>query len=83
MKLTVNSSAGYQFTDVYVKASLFEYLANYEDLAIGEISANDFVDRVEALRPIFTVDDILAYADENGVTLDQALIAVENEFESM
>ena len=83
MKITVNGSAGYQFESNYVKAALFDYLADNEYLDIDGVPAENFVKRLGNLRPIFTVDDLISYAVEEGVSLEMALVELENQAEGM
>lgn len=83
MRVTVSASAGYQYELKYVKAALFDYLADYDYLDIDGIPAEQFIERVNKLRPIFSIDDVLNYAVDEGVSLKDSLAELEDQAASM
>lgn len=83
MKRMIRGTSGRSTSIEYIKNQLFSYLADYENIEIDEIPLKEAIDRVQQLRPIFDIDDIFAYMEDEGVSFSAALIALEDEAENM
>lgn len=63
-----------------IKVELFDYLANYGSLYVeGDYPALKYVERVKALAPAYTINDVLDYAFEEG----ESLVAALEHFEEL
>ena len=83
MKKMIKGTSGKSTSAEYIKVALFDYLCDNDYLKVDNEPAEEIAERIEDLKPIFDVDDVIARALEEGVTLVAALEMLEDEADEM
>ena len=81
MKRVVNATTGKSTSTEYIKNRLFDIMCSDYSAEIDGVPAEEVADRIEALRPYFDVDDVVDLMYDEGITLVEALIQIENDLE--
>ena len=81
-KMIKGGTSGKTLSADYIKCELFDWLCDYEDFEIDGVPATEIVERIQAMRPEFGIDDVLYVASELSVSIVEALEHVEAEYEA-
>ncbi len=77
MKRYVKASADKEYTE-HIKATLFDYIAEGNE-EIDGVPADRLAERIEALYPDYTIEDILRLSYEEGIYLAEAVEQLEED----
>ena len=82
MRKQIYATTGRSTSKDYIKVALFDYLVDL-GLDIDGYPAEQIVNRVAALAPIYDVDDVLNHMDGAMITFTEALADCEEEASNM
>ena len=83
MKRVIKGTTGKSTSKEYIIKQLFEHLCDAEYLEIDGVPGRKVVVDIEALSPIFDVDDVIEQAYESGVGIVEAINILREEAEEM
>ena len=79
MKRIITATSGRSTSKEYIKETLFDYLADYDYLEIDGVPAQKIVDQIQDLRPYYDVDDVLALATEDQISIPNSIAQLKDE----
>ena len=82
-KTVIRATSGKTLSTEYTKCALFDYICEQDPFIFDGISGEELIAKIEQLRPMFDVDDVIVYAYDMDVDLNTAAEALLDQYEQM